>query len=73
MPKIKKLGADAVQAAAMGHNSLTKDMYAKFLKRDANIVDQIAALTKTVRQTCVTLRTPVCLKSQYGKLRKSPV
>jgi hypothetical protein len=46
MPRQKKTGAAAVQEAAMGHNSLNDDIKAKYLKRDAEIVDQICKLNE---------------------------
>lgn len=48
--KGKKTGADAVQAAAIGHNKATKENKAEFQKRDLEIVKQIADLNEERKQ-----------------------
>ena len=42
--EVKKIGADAVQAAALGHNKITKENELTFIKKDLEFVRKIERL-----------------------------
>lgn len=67
MRKVKKLGADALQESAMGHNRLDKEIEAKFLKTDADIVESIAQLNEKRKENLADAKDAGMLKTAIRK------